>query len=175
MRRWIIWAPLGVLALLAVLFAGFALRRDPTYIPAELVGKPLPEVALPRLDGGGPPVPLKPEAPAGTLVNFFASWCAPCIQEAPALMALKQQGVRIVGVAYHDEPAASRTFLNRYGDPFASKLVDYDGRAGIEFGVSGVPETFLIGPNGVIIGKHSGALTPAAAEALLAKAGTPAP
>ena len=159
-----------VLVLLA--FAGmFVIRglKDPTVIPEALVGKPMPAVALPPLKGGAAG-PLKETLKGPTLVNFFASWCAPCIQEAPALMAMKSQGIRIVGVAYKDAPEASKAFLNRYGDPFAEIRVDRDGRAGIEFGVSGVPETFLVSETGKILAKHSGPMNPADADALLAKA-----
>jgi cytochrome c biogenesis protein CcmG/thiol:disulfide interchange protein DsbE len=158
--------------LILVAFAGmFAIRglRDPTVIPDALVGKPMPQVSLPPIKGG-PPTPLKAALKGPTLVNFFQSTCGPCIIEAPALMAMKTQGVHIVGVAYQEEPQASQAFLNRYGDPFANVRVDRDGRAAIEFGVSGVPETFLVGENGMILAKHSGALTPADADALLAKA-----
>jgi len=85
-------------------------------------------------------------------------------------MALKARGVRVVGVAYKDAPANTQAFLTRLGDPFAQRLVDRDGRTGLEFGVTGVPETYLIGPDGVIIAKHTGPLTPDAAEDLLRKA-----
>jgi cytochrome c biogenesis protein CcmG/thiol:disulfide interchange protein DsbE len=83
---------------------------------------------------------------------------------------MEAQGARIVGVAYKDEPLASAAFLRRYGDPFTTVMVDRDGRAGIELGVSGVPETFLVAPGGKIIAKHSGPLLPADAEAMMEKA-----
>jgi cytochrome c biogenesis protein CcmG/thiol:disulfide interchange protein DsbE len=86
------------------------------------------------------------DVPSGPrLINFYASWCAPCRVEAPQLMALKAQDVTLVGIAYKDEPARTQAFLAELGDPFAVKLVDRNGRAGIEFGVTGVPETFLVG------------------------------
>jgi cytochrome c biogenesis protein CcmG/thiol:disulfide interchange protein DsbE len=84
-------------------------------------------------------------------------------------MALQAEGVRIIGVAYKDDPGASRGFLQRLGDPFSQVLVDRSGRAGIEFGVSGVPETYLIGADGVILDKHSGPMTAADAERMLAR------
>ncbi|HTI68127.1 MAG TPA: DsbE family thiol:disulfide interchange protein [Caulobacteraceae bacterium] len=172
MMRWVALLPLAVLGLLAALFAGYGLRHDPKVMPAALVGKPLPDLVLPPLSGGAPErVRAKLSGP--TFVNVFASWCVPCAVEAPALAAMKDQGARIVGVAYKDEPAASNAFLRRYGDPFATVLVDRDGRAGIELGVSGVPETFLVGADGVILAKHSGPLLPADAEALLEKAQHP--
>lgn len=168
MRRWIGFAPLIVLIGLAVLFAGYALKHDPRVQPDALVGKPVPAVILPDLDTGE--MVAVREAPSGPrLINFFASWCAPCRVEQPQLMALKARGVTVVGIAYKDEPARSQAFLAELGDPFAVKLVDRNGRAGIEFGVTGVPETFLVGADGVILAKHSGPLTDADVEKLLGK------
>jgi cytochrome c biogenesis protein CcmG/thiol:disulfide interchange protein DsbE len=169
MKRWVAILPLVVLGLLAVLFAGYGLHHDPKVIPDTLVGKPLPALVLPPL-AGGPPQPLKAEIQGPIFVNVFASWCVPCVVEAPALMAMKAQGARIVGVAYKDEPAASRGFLRQRGDPFTTVLVDRDGRAAIDLGVSGVPETFLVDTNGMIIAKHSGPMSPADAEAMMEKA-----
>ena len=164
MRRWIVWAPLAGLVALAVLFVGFGLKRDPHVVPAALVGRLAPSRALVPLAGGPPRTPAEPGR--AVLVNFFASWCVPCAVEAPALAALKAQGVRMVGVAYEDDPAAARGFLETRGDPFAAVLVDRDGRAGIDWGVSGVPETFAVGPDGRVLAKHSGPLEPADAERL---------
>lgn len=169
MKRWLAFSPLIVLALLAALFAGYALKRDPRVSPHAMVGKPMPALTLPDLDSGQPQA-LKSLAGGPVLVNFFASWCAPCEIEHPQLMALKAQGVTVIGVAYKDAPANTQAFLTRLGDPFAARLVDRDGRAGLEFGVTGVPETFLIGADGMILAKHTGPLTPDAAENLLAKA-----
>ena len=168
MRRWIGFAPLIVLIGLAVLFAGYALKHDPRVQPDALVGKPVPAVTLPDLDTGV--MVAVREAPAGPrLINFYASWCAPCRVEAPQLMALKARGVTLVGISYKDEPARTQAFLAELGDPFAVKLVDRNGRAGIEFGVTGVPETFLVGADGVILAKHSGPLTDADVQAMLKK------
>ena len=169
MRRWIGFAPLVVLVGLGVLFAGYALKHDPHVQPHALVGKPVPAVVLPDLDTGAM-VAIR-NAPSGRprLINFFASWCAPCRVEAPQLMALKAQGVTLVGVAYKDEPVRTQAFLAELGDPFAVKLADRNGRAGIEFGVTGVPETFLVGADGVILAKHSGPLTDADVQDMLAK------
>jgi cytochrome c biogenesis protein CcmG/thiol:disulfide interchange protein DsbE len=165
-KRWLGFAPLIVLVALAVLFAGYALKHDPRVQPHALVGKPVPAVVLPDLDTGAR-VAVR-ETPRGPrLVNFFASWCAPCRVEQPQLMALKARGVTIVGVAYKDDPARTREFLDELGDPFAVRLTDRDGRAGIEFGVTGVPETYLVGADGVILAKHSGPLSQADADDLL--------
>lgn len=169
MKRWLAFVPLLILLALAGLFAGYALKRDPRVQPHAMVGKPAPALSLPELASGTPTAILTPgEGPV--LVNFFASWCAPCEVEHPQLMALKAQGVKVVGVAYKDAPANTQAFLTRLGDPFALHLVDRDGRAGLEFGVTGVPETYLVGSDGVIIAKHTGPLTPDAAEDLLKKA-----
>ena len=102
-------------------------------------------------------------------INFFASWCAPCEVEAPQLNALAAQGIRIVGISYKDAPSKTQVFLARVGDPYVQRLVDHDGRAGIEFGVTGVPETFLVGRDGVILDKHTGPITQADAEMLAAR------
>jgi cytochrome c biogenesis protein CcmG/thiol:disulfide interchange protein DsbE len=167
-RRWIGFAPLVVLLGLGVLFAGYALKHDPHVQPHALVGKPVPAVVLPDLDTGA--MVAVRDAPSGPrLINFFASWCAPCRVEAPQLMALKARGVTLVGVAYKDEPARTQAFLAELGDPFAVKLMDRNGRAGIEFGVTGVPETFLVGADGVILAKHSGPLTDDDVQEMLGK------
>ena len=166
MRRWIAIAPLAVLAALAVLFAASALRHDPHYEPAALVGQPLPNDSLTPIAGGAA-FAMKVAAPPGSLVNFFASWCAPCREEHPVLLALKAQGVRIIGIAYEDTPQHIHALLARDGDPYAAVLADPQGRAGLDFGVSGVPETFLVGTDGRVTAKVALPLTPDSAEALL--------
>jgi cytochrome c biogenesis protein CcmG/thiol:disulfide interchange protein DsbE len=166
MRRWIAFAPLLVLVALAALFAGYALKHDPHVQPHALVGKPVPAVTLPDLDSGA--LVAVRDVPSGPrLINFFASWCAPCRVEQPQLMALKARGVTVVGIAYKDDPVKTQALLDELGDPFAVKLVDRNGRAGVEFGVTGVPETFLVGADGVILAKHSGPLSEADVEDLL--------
>ena len=165
MKRWIAWAPLLALAALAALMLGYGLRHDPHVTPAAMVGRPAPRLALAPLDGGAPRTPQEPGR--AVLVNFFASSCVPCAVEAPALAALQAQGARLVGVSYKDDPLSTRRFLQTRGDPFAIVLADPTGRAGVDWGVSGVPETFAVGPDGRILAKHSGALEPRDAERLL--------
>ena len=172
MRRLIALLPLAVLAALAGLFATFGLHHDPHFTPDALVGQTAPDAVLPRLDGSGS-AHLASTLNGPVLVNFFFSTCPPCIEEAPALMALKSQGVRLVGVAYKEPPADTRGFLARFGDPFATVLVDRQGGAALDWGVSGAPETFLVAANGKVLAKHSGALTPADAESLLERVSAP--
>jgi cytochrome c biogenesis protein CcmG/thiol:disulfide interchange protein DsbE len=122
-KRWIAALPLAGLGALALLFATFGLHHDPHVSPDALVGQATPEVTLPALAGAGA-VRIRQQARPGVLINFFASWCAPCLEEQPALMALKAEGASIVGVAYKDDPAATLAMLQRGGDPFTVVLVD---------------------------------------------------
>ncbi len=165
MNRWVALAPIAVLAALTLLFVGYALRHDPHVYPAALVGHPAPQAPLQPLAGGAP-LPATAAVKGPILVNFFQSTCAPCVVEAPALMALKSQGVPIVGVAWKDDDDGTRSFLQTYGDPFQTVLTDHGGRSSVDWGVSGVPETFAIDASGRIIAKRSGALSPQDAEAL---------
>ena len=169
MRRLIALTPIMVFAALVVVFGAYALHHNPQVIPRATVGSIAPNDALPSLDGA-PPAPLHTALKGTTLVNFFASWCVPCAAEAPTLAALKAEGVKIVGVAWKDDPAKTRAFLARYGDPYQTIFVDQQGVAGIDFGVTGVPETYLIDAKGRILDKQAQPLTPADAEALLSKA-----
>jgi len=162
MNRWLAILPLVAMAALAVLFVGWSLKRDPAFKPDAMVGQPIPETVLPMLtcDQAGPgQVDLK-TAGVGRpmIVNVFASWCAPCRIEHPKLLQLKQRGIAVVGVAYKDEPVATRAFLDELGDPFAMVLVDREGRVGLDLGISGVPETFAVDAMGRITAKQSGPL-----------------
>ena len=110
------------------------------------------------------------------LINVFASWCAPCRVEHPKLLALKAQGVTVIGVAYKDRPEDTRAFLTELGDPFAFVLVDGDGQAGLDLGITGAPETFAVNAMGTVTAKHSGALIEDADVArLVAAMQAPAP
>lgn len=162
--RWGLWAALAaVLALLLLLAVGMG--RDPRELPSALIGKPWPTMALPQLSD---PTPVGPAQWAGKprVINLWASWCATCIEEHPALLALAAQlqaqgrGDQLVGLNYKDRPGDAQAWLARRGNPFHTSLVDADGRLGIELGVYGAPETFVIDARGVIVHKHIGALTP---------------
>lgn len=157
--------PLLVLGVLLAFFA-IGLNRDPRVLPSPLIGKPVPAFELPVLalpPTTAPPLRLSNAEFAGKpyLVNFFASWCAGCQVEHPYLMQLaKQGGVTILGIDYKDADADVRRWLAARGNPYAPILVDLDGRTGIDFGVYGVPETFVVSADGRILHKHVGALTP---------------
>jgi cytochrome c biogenesis protein CcmG/thiol:disulfide interchange protein DsbE len=149
-------------ALFAVLLAAFALGlgHDPHLLPSALLDRPAPEFALPGLYDGAAGLSRKDLEGRVTLVNFFASWCLPCREEQPALMALKErQGVVLAGIAYKDKPEDSRHFLDRFGNPYAHIGVDRSGMTGIDFGVYGVPETYVVDAAGRIRYRHVGPLT----------------
>ncbi len=171
MKRAVALLPLAVLAVLGVLFATYGLHHDPHVNPAALVGKRLPGDRLPPLAGGAPTA-LTDQVQGPTLINVFFSTCAPCEQEHPALLALKAEGLRIVGVAYKEDPEKTRAYLARLGDPFSAVLVDRVGRASIDLGVTGAPESFLVDSHGLVISKHVGALEPKDADAILEQAQT---
>ena len=162
MSRWFSIIPLVVLAALAVLFIGWSLKRDPEFRPAALVGRTVPETVLPILQDGVPGPQNVDIRTAGVgkpmIVNVFASWCAPCRVEHPQLLKLQAQGIAVVGIAYKDEPEATQAFSDELGDPFAMVLVDQDGRAGLEMGISGVPESFAVNAMGEVVAKSSGPL-----------------
>lgn len=162
-------APIAGLFALIALFGAYSLHRQPQVTPTAMVGKPLPVLTLPRLEGGAA-ASLTAMAKGPALINLYASWCQPCAQEAPALLALKAEGVKIIGVAYEDAPPAAATFLVRHGDPYQAVLLDRDGRGGVELGVTGVPETYAVDAAGIIRGKQAGPITAAGAETLLANA-----
>ena len=163
MSRWLAILPLVALLALGGLFYFFALRHDPQYQPKALVGRDVPDLSLPTLKEGTPVSLRQASAEGPMVINFFASWCAPCEIEHPVLMGLKGRQVRIVGIAYKDAPPNSQALLTRLGDPYAQALVDRDGRAGVEFGVTGVPETYVIARGGKVLFKHTGPLSEAQA------------
>ena len=166
-RRLIVLAPLLLFLGLVAIFLISLFSGDPSRIPSALIGHPAPQTALPPvagLDRNGEPVPgIDPARFKGavTVMNVWASWCVPCHDEAPLLMQLAHDPrLRVVGINYKDEPDNARRFLGRYGNPFAAAGADASGRAAIEWGVYGVPETFVIGRDGRIAHKLVGPITP---------------
>lgn len=166
-RNFLVLLPLVVVVAMAAVFL-VMLERGKTFLPSTLIGKPVGSFTLPGLPGKAGLSDADLKAGGFTIVNFFASWCADCHVEHPYLMALSKdaalaaQGVRLVGVAQKDQPENTRRFLGADGDPYAAIGMDAAGRVSIDFGVYGIPETFLVGPDGAILAKHVGAMTPGA-------------
>src|SRR5690242_5717321 len=165
-RRLVVLLPLVVFMAVAGLFLYRLGAGDPSKLPSALIGRPVPDTPLPAVEGlvrDGKPVPGIANADfkgAVSLVNVWASWCVPCHDEAPLLMQLAQdKRIRILGINYKDQPDNARRFVGRYGNPFAAVGADQNGRASIDWGVYGVPETFLIGRDGKIAYKLVGPIT----------------
>jgi cytochrome c biogenesis protein CcmG/thiol:disulfide interchange protein DsbE len=162
-RRLIVLLPLAVFLALAGIFLMQLLSgRDISEVPSALIGQPAPMTDLPPLKGGSlPGLDSKQFAGRVTLLNVFASWCAPCREEHPVLLALAQdKRYALVALNYKDKPENARRFLGDLGNPFSAIGIDEAGRTAIDWGVYGVPETFLIGKDGKIAYKHVGPMTP---------------
>jgi cytochrome c biogenesis protein CcmG/thiol:disulfide interchange protein DsbE len=158
--------PLLAFAALAAIFWFRLGTGDPSRIPSALIGRPAPQTVLPALEGlvaNGAQIPgLDPAVFKGkvSVVNVWASWCVPCHDEAPLFSQLaKDNRLQMVGINYKDGPDNARRFLGRYGNPFGIVGVDANGRASIEWGVYGVPETFVVGREGTILYKLVGPVT----------------
>jgi cytochrome c biogenesis protein CcmG/thiol:disulfide interchange protein DsbE len=149
-------------ALFAVLLAAFALGlgHDPSLVPSALINRPAPNFDLPGLYDPVKGLARRDLGHGVTLVNFFASWCAPCREEQPALTALaREPGVTLDGIAYKDKPADSKRFLDDLGNPYHRVGIDRDGTTAINFGVYGVPETYVVDATGHIRYRQVGPLS----------------
>ncbi len=158
MARYLI--PLGVFIVLVV-FLAIGLNLNPREVPSPLIDKPAPQFQLARLDD--PAQAVRPEDLRGKvwLLNVWASWCVACLQEHPVLVEFSRSGlVPIYGLNYKDKRDDAHAWLAKNGNPYTVSIVDGDGRVGIDYGVYGVPETFVIDKQGVIRYKHIGPITP---------------
>lgn len=159
MKRWLTFLPLAVLVVVIAVGAFLLTRGGQRETFTEgMMGRPAPAFVLERL-GGGEPVNAQAYAGRPYVVNLFASWCAPCRAEHPQLLALQARGVELVGVAYKDQPQNTQAYLDELTNPFAAVAMDPEGRFGLELGVTGVPETFVVGRDGMIRAVYRGPLT----------------
>ena len=145
------------LALAALLYKGLAL--NPREVPSPLIGKPAPEFSLPELKDTSRQLSHSDFLGKVSLLNVWATWCVSCRAEHPLLMQLARQGVTIYGLDYKDNREDAKRWLQRFGDPYVANAFDADGRVGIDWGVYGTPETFVIDQRGIIRHKHIGPLT----------------
>jgi cytochrome c biogenesis protein CcmG, thiol:disulfide interchange protein DsbE len=162
MRRLIYILPLALFAVIAAYFAaGLDPERDPSAVPSALIDRPLPSFSLDRLDPAAPALVGDDLRGEVVMVNFFASWCVPCRVEHPLLQQLaRDEGVPIYGIVYKDEPATIARWLDDLGNPYAAVALDPGSRAATDFGVYGVPETYVIDREGRIRFRFAGPLDP---------------
>ena len=161
MRRLILWLPLGLFLLFLVVAAVRLREPSDQAVPSRLVGKPLPDFQLPAA------IPAKPGIESADyrqgqprILNIFASWCIPCMAEAPQLTALARRGLPIDAIAVRDRPEDIEAFLERWGDPYARIGADATSQVQIALGSAGVPETFVIDGSGIIRHQHIGEIRP---------------
>ena len=156
--------PLLFLVFAAVAWVGLR-RENPDELPSALVGGPAPEIGRTvALRDDPAPTDADLRAPGVKLVNFWASWCGPCRVEHPILTALSEEGIPVIGVNYKDEPEKALRFLAELGDPYARIGADPTGRTGVDWGIYGVPETFVVGPDGEVLLRFPGPLSPDVVE-----------
>ncbi len=162
MKRLIFLLPVLLFAVVAVWMAVPLIRGDdPSVLPSALIDRPAPEFDLPALPGVAGGVAREDLGGAVRLVNFFASWCVPCLAEHPLLTRLaREEGIPVLGVNYKDATADATAWLDRHGNPYDKVGADADGRTAIDWGVYGVPETFVVDRDGHIRFRHAGPLTP---------------
>ena len=150
--------PVGLFVII-VAFLAVGLNRDPRYVPSPLIGTPLPAFSLTTLHEPGLGMDVASLGPGPYLINVWASWCAACRTEHPLLNTMARRGdIRLYGLNYKDERRAALDWLRERGDPYQLSLFDPEGRLGLDLGVYGVPETFVIGADGTIVYKHIGPL-----------------
>ena len=162
MTRWLFALPLALFVALAAWVAVPLIRGDdPSVLSSALIDRPVPEFALPPLPGRSDGLASADLGGGPLLVNVFASWCAPCLAEHPLMMRLSGElGVTVLGINHRDEPADALAWLARHGDPYERIGADRDGRVSIDWGVYGVPETFVVDGDGRIRFRHAGPITP---------------
>ncbi len=152
--------------LVVALILGIALKRVPeagqAFVKSALIGKPAPDFTLPSVIPGAEPVTMKSFHGRWTLLNVWGTWCVECRAEHPVLLDVQREGkVQIIGLDYKDEDAAALEWLDRLGNPYAAVAADREGRAAIDYGVYGAPETFLVDPQGIIVHKQVGPVSAA--------------
>jgi cytochrome c biogenesis protein CcmG, thiol:disulfide interchange protein DsbE len=155
-----LWLPfLGFVGLVVLFFVRLQ-AGDPSLVPSTLMGRLAPPLSLPPLSASAiPSITLQDLKGKVVLVNVFASWCVPCREEHPLLVSLaREEGIRVLGISYKDDPKNARDFLDALGNPYAAIGMDREGRASIEWGVYGVPETFVLDPQGRVLRRIIGAL-----------------
>ena len=160
MKRAWLWAPLAAFLLVFVVVAVGLIKPDNRIHESRMIGKPIPAFALPAAASDRPALSNRDFKAKPRLVNIFASWCVPCIAEAPVLFAIAQQGVTIDGVAIRDKRADVDKFLKTHGNPYRAIGLDVDSSIQMALGSSGVPETFLVDGKGIIRHQHIGAINP---------------
>ena len=152
MRRLLYALPILLLVLFGWLaWRGLAPDRNPSALPSALIGQPVPPLDLPPLEANGAKLASADVTGHVTVINFFASWCLPCKAEHPLLFSLgKDYGVPVYGIAFKDRPADTAKYIQEMGSPYAKIGLDENGRTGLDFGLMGVPETFILDKNGIV-------------------------
>lgn len=159
MKRLLFLAPVAAFAGLVAVF-GIGLTKDPSQIPSQLIDRPLPGFQLVNLVAPAPPLASAKLRGEPLLLNIFASWCAACPQEHPVLTDIAKGGTPVYAIAWKDKPEESRAWLAKYGNPYRIIGADPSGRTGIDLGVTGVPETFVVDGRGQVRYKHVGPISP---------------